>query len=247
MYVPGDDIRYVDWRASGRHENVFIRQGELPKEVIVYLLLDCSSSMQWGKHPKSDLQRGLASVLGYLTLAQGDRLYVHPYGGHNNPDFGLVSGKGQFNELLRYLRRLNYGGEANLADGLRGLKKKISRGGILFVLSDLLERGNLVEILGSVPVPLWWVNVIHLLHPQEINPSLQGLLELEDLETGVKTNYDITNEVIRRYKRRIGEWQNRLELACVENHAFYTVIDTELSLDKEVIPLLRSIQMLVSK
>lgn len=244
-YVPGDDIRYVDWRASARHEHVFIRQGELPKEVIVYLLIDCSASMQWGRHPKSALQQSLAAVLGYLSLAHGDRVFVHPYGGSSNPDFGPVSGKGQFNNLLRYLRRLNYGGEASLGDGLRGLKQKISRGGIMFVLSDLLERGNLSAILSSVPVPLWWVNIIHLLHPQEIDPSLQGALELEDIETGVRANYDLTADAIRRYKRRIEEWQNKLELTCVENHASYTIINTESSIEKEVIPYLRSIQMLV--
>jgi uncharacterized protein (DUF58 family) len=246
-YVPGDDIRYVDWRASARHEHVFIRQGELPKEVTVYLMIDCSASMQWGRRPKSHLQQGLAAVLGYLALTQGDRLIVHPYGGGRNVDFGPVSGKGQFRGLLRYLRRLNYAGEANLADGLRGLKQRILRGGIMFVLSDLLERGNMAEVLSSVPVPLWWVNVLHLLHPHEINPSLQGPLELHDIETGVKVNYDISGEAIRRYRQRIVDWQNRLELACVENHAFYTVIDTELSLDKEAIPLLRSNQMLVDR
>ncbi|MEJ2485009.1 MAG: DUF58 domain-containing protein [Anaerolineales bacterium] len=52
MYVPGDDIRFVDWRASARHETIFVRQGEMPKDVIVSLILDCSASMQWGKKEK---------------------------------------------------------------------------------------------------------------------------------------------------------------------------------------------------
>ncbi len=80
MYVPGDDIRFVDWQASARQDQVFIRQGEMPKDVIVYLLLDTSASMLWGKTPKRNAQLSLAAALGYAALQNGDRLYVHPYG-----------------------------------------------------------------------------------------------------------------------------------------------------------------------
>jgi uncharacterized protein (DUF58 family) len=247
MYVPGDDIRYVDWRASARHENIFIRQGELPKEIIIYLLIDCSGSMNWGENPKLELQKRLASIIGYLALSQGDRLYVRPYGGTGNVDFGPVSGKGQFNSFVRYLAKLNYGGEASLANGIRGLKGRITRGGILFVLSDLLERASLDDILGGMPAPLWWVNVVHMLHPHETKPVLRGALELVDQETGARANYDLTSDALKAYAERIEKWQNSLEMACVQNHAFYTLLDTEASLEKEVIPHLRSLKVLVAQ
>ena len=53
MYVFGDDVRFVDWKASARQEHIFIKQGEHPKEATVFLLLDCSASMSWGQPPKS--------------------------------------------------------------------------------------------------------------------------------------------------------------------------------------------------
>ena len=247
MYVPGDDIRFVDWRASARHQQVYVRQGDLEKDAIVYLLLDCSASMGWGELPKAALQRKLALIFGYLTLNQGDRLFVHPYGGSGNLDFGPVSGKGQYSQLVRYLSRLNYSGGSDLSQGVLSLKKKISRGGILIVLSDLLESGSIDTVLKRLPAPQWWVNVVHLLHPEELDPSLRGRLELVDIETGMKANYDLTSEAIGTYRQRVDRWQNSLELACIENHAFYSVVKSDASLDKEVLPYLRSIKVLVSK
>jgi uncharacterized protein (DUF58 family) len=54
MYVPGDDVRFVDWKASARSEHIFVKQGEQPRQATVYLLLDCSASMGWGRasHPE---------------------------------------------------------------------------------------------------------------------------------------------------------------------------------------------------
>ena len=75
-YVPGDDIRYVDWRASARHEQFFVKQGEYPKEATVYLLVDCSASMNWGEPPKRQTQLQLTATLAYLALAHRDRHFT---------------------------------------------------------------------------------------------------------------------------------------------------------------------------
>lgn len=247
MYVPGDDIRFLDWRASARHEQIFIRYGEMPKDVIVYLLVDCSASMTWGKRAKREGQLALASALGYLALTNGDRLYVHPYGSRQNPEFGPASGKGTISSYLRYLGQLRYGGLSELETAVRSLSQRVSRGGVLFILSDLLEKGDLSNILGTVPAPKWWVNIFHLLHPGEMDPEIRGAYELEDSETGLRVNYDLNNEAIKRYRRRLEEWQNQLELTAVEHHAFYTVVNTSWSLSKEMLPFLRERKILISE
>jgi hypothetical protein len=149
--------------------------------------------------------------------------------------------------FARYVRKLDYGGEAYLGAGIQGLKKKITRGGILFVLSDLLERGQISQILSGIPAPLWLVNVLHILHPQELKPTLRGPRELIDQETRARANYDVTSEAIRSYHARIEKWRSSLELACVENHAIYTLINSEASLEKEIIPYLRSVKVLVDQ
>jgi uncharacterized protein (DUF58 family) len=244
MYVPGDDIRFVDWQASARHEQVFIRQGEMPKDVIVYLMVDTSGSMLWGRRPKRETQLSLAAALAYAALHSGDRLYVYPYGENANPEFGPASGKGHLAGFARYLNQLQYGGESDLTSAVQTLAQKVSRGGVVFILSDLLERGDLADVLSSVPAPKWWVNLIHLLHPAELSPEIRGAYVLEDSETGRLMNYDLTNEAIRKYQQRMDTWRNQLEVTTVDHHAQYLLINTDWSLDKEILPVLRERQVL---
>jgi len=137
MYVPGDDLRFVDWRASARHESFFVRQGEMPKDVIVYLLIDCSGSMTWGRKQKREIQLALASSLGYMAFNAGDRVFVHPYGEITNLEYGPSTGKGHIGQFIRYLNQLRYGGTSNLEYAVQTLVQKVSRGGVVFILSDL--------------------------------------------------------------------------------------------------------------
>ena len=247
LYVPGDDIRFVDWRASARHENIFVRQGEMPKDVVVCLLLDCSASMLWGQKSKRESQLGLASALGYTALKNGDRLFVFPYGEKSNIEFGPASGSGYFRSYLRYLNQIQYGGQSNLEHALKNLQHRNSRGGVVFILSDLLERGDLSNLLSNLPAPKWWVNVIHLLHPAELSPEIRGAYELEDSETGRLMNYDLTNEAMKRYRERVESWRSQLEMHAVEKHAFYILLNTDWSLSREMLPFLREHQVLVSE
>jgi uncharacterized protein (DUF58 family) len=243
-YVPGDDIRFVDWRASARNENVFIRQGEMKKDVIVYLLLDTSASMAWGEDPKRRSQLAVASALGYSALSNGDRLYVYPYGQESNTEFGPVSGKGMLSSYARYLNQVRYGGRSNLVQALRTLTQRVTRGGVVFILSDLLEKGTLSDLLTAVPAPKWWVNVLHFLHPEEISPLLRGTYELEDSETGRLINFDISQEAVRNYNKRIEAWRQQLEMDAVSRHAFYLLINTSWDLETEILPLFRERKIL---
>ena len=48
LYMPGDDLRHVDWNASARSEHIFVKLGERPREVTIHVLLDNSASMDFG-------------------------------------------------------------------------------------------------------------------------------------------------------------------------------------------------------
>jgi hypothetical protein len=247
MYVPGDDIRYVDWRASARHEQVFIRQVDLPVDMIVYLLIDCSASMLWGDIPKSHSQIGLAAALGYLALGNRDRLKVMPYGGERNLPLGPISGKGQITNLLKYLNRLNYGGAARLLPTVKQISRKTSKKGVVFILSDLLDIKSISPALDYFPAPYWMVNVLHILHPEELNPPVLGSIELVDSETGNSANYDVSRFSLTRYHEQIKTWQAKLDLECVDHHAFYSIVPSNWRVEREMIAHLRSTNVVIPK
>lgn len=247
-YVSGDDVRFVDWKASARSEQVFLKQGELPQETAVHLLLDTSASMNWGDPPKSHGMLRLAAALGYLALSNDDRLQVIAFRPHTQsekeakPD-GSFKGKGQFPALWNTLRQLHFNGRSDILETTRHLTRK-SRGGLVLVLSDLLEQENLKEALSLLPRPTWEVSILHVLHPHELEPALSGDVQMEDVETGRIENYDIHSQVLNEYRENLAAWRSQIELTCIENKAFYTLLSTGWSLETGMIPHLHRVNIL---
>lgn len=249
-YTPGDDVRFVDWKASARSEHIYLKQGEQPQETTVHLVLDTSASMAWGTPPKSHTALTLAAALGYLALAHEDRFQLispSPRGrGAKGEGSRAFKGKAQFPSFLKTLRSQTFSGAPNLAESLSTYSRTNPRGGVLLILSDLLDTPNLSAALAAFPRPTWEVTVFHLLHPHELHPPLNGEFELVDAETGQSTNYDLTPQALENYQKNLQIWRTGLELACIENKAFYTLIPTDWAVDKEVIPHLRKVRVLES-
>lgn len=249
MYAPGDDVRFVDWKASARQEHVYIRQGEQQKEARIYLLIDLSASMRWGEPPKSNAALALAAALGYLALGSGDRLVVEPVFDRSlnragPKPLGPISGKGQFAGLLNYLRSLPFRGQVDMGPTLASLRKRgSSGGGLVLVLSDLLGVGDLSASLEALPRPKWRVVILHQLHPAELDPTLQGDLELQDIENGQKKKYTITPKALETYRQRLEGWRAGIQEVCTEKKAVYTLLPTGWSLENETLPHLRSMNI----
>lgn len=236
MYIPGDDVRFVDWRASARAEHIFIKQGEQPKEATIYILLDCSASMGWGKPPKSAALLRIAAALAYLALNAGDRVAVVPLLDKTSQPLGPVSGKGQLPALTNYMRNLSFSGHTALEESVHTFSRQLRRGsGMVWLISDLLGAGDLDTALNYLPAPTWDVVVLQLLHPEEIHPTLRGDFELRDCESGETANYDLTDSAIQVYLQRMEEWKNQLDALCVRHHAFYTLVSTGWSMEREVL------------
>jgi len=244
MYVTGDDMRFVDWKASSRSEHVFVKLGEQPKEATVYILLDCSRSMGWGEPPKSNTALALAAAISYLALSQGDRLMIIPFSEQIIQPLGPISGKGQFPGMINYLKDIKCSGATNFSETVHTFKRTLALyGGLTFIISDLLDVDDLESALEIMPAPGWEVAVFQVLHPEELDPQARGNFEMEDCESGLIMNYDLNAEAVKTYKQRINDWQKQIDLVCVEQNALYTMIPTDWTLEREIISHIRDIQV----
>jgi uncharacterized protein (DUF58 family) len=244
QYVPGDDVRYIDWKASGRHEHIFVKQNAEPKAQLVYLLLDCSASMAWGTPPKSATALALAYLLGYLALAHQDRLMVLPVSGQAQHAFGPLWGKGQVAALSRYLQALPFKGQVDITSTLAGVsRRQVSQGGLVLVISDLLGAQNMQGALATLPAPAWKVVFCHLLHPDELSPDLNGHFDMQDIETGQKKRYPVTTKILDQYRQRLQAWRDQLAQVCLEKRAIYTMLPANGSIPQEIIPELQRAQV----
>jgi uncharacterized protein (DUF58 family) len=240
-YSPGDDVRYVDWKASARQEHIFIKQSADPKAELVYLLLDCSASMAWGSPPKSETSLALANLVGYLALSHQDRLVVLPAAESSSRHaLGPLWGKGQAPLLNRYLQSLAFGGQVDVTRALAGLSRhKLSQGGLVVVISDLLGTERLDQALAALPAPAWKVSILHLMHPEELEPPIRGHFEMVDIETGQKKQHPVTQRVVEQYRQRLGAWRESAERTCQKNHAAYAMLTAHTSIAVDILPALQ--------
>jgi uncharacterized protein (DUF58 family) len=246
LYIPGDDIRFIDWKASARHEHTFIKQGNLPREVSVYILLDCSDSMGWGNSKKIHCMHQLTLALAHLALGHADTLFIIPLGKQNLPPLGPIHGKGQIPAIINFLKRLPMQGETDLIESIMDFRRTTARkGGLVYVISDLLFFEGLSTLLERFKVPAWDLVFFHILHPDEISPTIMGNHEFQDVETGVRINYDINLEAKEKYAQRLIDWMLQLENDCINHNHFYTLIPAQWDLDTRIIPHLRKLNLVV--
>jgi uncharacterized protein (DUF58 family) len=265
-YTHGDDLRHIDWKAFARQEELFVKLGETTQSVSVHILLDCSPSMAWdisattadtplepGRSSKWTGARRLAGALGYLALAGGERLLITPFAGRLGEGFGPTQGKKRAVSVLQFIARLKPSSQADQESGLVHSLTSYSRsqpgGGILIIISDLLDAAtsaeigqgaqNLMDGLRHLTPPRWQVLVMHLLSEQELNPALQGDYDLRDLETGQALPFRLDDLTIGQYRLRVRRWCNELSQACARRGATYTQVLAEWPFERAVVPYLR--------
>jgi uncharacterized protein (DUF58 family) len=243
-YSSGDDLRYVDWNAYARQETILLKLGEAEQDIDIHMLLDISRSMTWGDPVKMRSAQRLIGALGYLALTHGDRLHVVPFGKTAMRPFGPAQGKRRLIDLLRYIERLTPQHETALSNILQHHARTYQRGGMLVLCSDLLAYENLAEGLRLLQPPRWQVLVLHMLDPLELQPDLQGMIELEDSETGQRLPITIDSEAMQTYQQNLRKWHHWLTRTCARYGATYHRISSAWPLEKKIIPFLRARQLL---
>jgi len=244
-YSPSDDLRYVDWNAYARQDHLHLKLGETEQDVSVHLLLDRSRSMDYGTGDSNKLQYGrlLAAALGYLAMSSGDRVEVAPFDVRLAQHWGPAHSRAQALSLLRYARAVEPGAQGDPQRALEAYTRP-RPGGMLVLLSDLWAAGDLDRLLRMAQPPRWQVLVLHLLHRDELEPTLRGELELEDSERGDRIALDADAQTLARYNERLRGWLTAVEQTCARRGAQYTRLPTDMALERAVIPFLRHRQIL---
>jgi len=270
-YSTGDDLRHVDWNAYARHEDLFVKLGETTQGIDIHILLDHSPSMTWepgwpspsestngdGTAPigKWASARRLAGALGYLGLSSGERLIVTPFATELAESFGPTHGKQRVIPTLRYLAAVapaqgpNRAVESGLARCLTAYSQSHPRGGLLILISDLLDAASstdigrgaiwLAEGLGHLTPPRWQVIVMHLQSEQEADPAVEGDFDFQDMETGESLPFHLDGTTLSQYRLRVRRWYNELQRACAQRGATYARVMAEWPVEQAVIPYLR--------
>lgn len=164
-YLPTDDIRLVDWKASARMQDLIVREYQKEKNIRLYLLLDSSYSMGHGKREmtKLDYMIRATTFLAYMANRAGDNFGILVYSDRPSTFIPAKSGDSHFFRVINEISRVRHKGTANLPAAMKELARRETRTTVPFILSDL--EGNLGSIKEGMRIA-----VAHHFRPKVIAP-----------------------------------------------------------------------------
>jgi len=244
-YSIGDDFRRIDWNAYARLERLFIKLFIEEEDLSVHLLIDTSKSMDWGDPNKLWYARRAAGALGYIALAGLDRVTVSDLGGSigNGSYFPPHRGKTAAFDLFSFLQNISSGGHTDLAPRLRAYSARAMLPGPLLLFSDLMDDGW-SDGLRSLARRRYEITILHILSPDEIDPTLSGDLKLIDTETSAAVEITADFDLLARYKTGLAEWQEEIRRFCGARGMHYVPIVTSLPFDELLFAWLRRYMVL---
>lgn len=183
-YQVGDDFRYVDWNIYSRLDRFFVKLFNEDEDVSVHLFVDSSRSMGWGQPPKLDYAIRTAAALGYIGLANQDRVGAVAFSDRAVRTLAPRRGRSGVRALFRFLGGIVPSGTSDLASALEEYAIRTRRRGILVVISDLMFPGGVEAGLRLARYHRFEPFLVHLLSDAELTPVLEGDLRLVDSETG---------------------------------------------------------------
>jgi uncharacterized protein (DUF58 family) len=240
-YTPGDDFRYLDWNVFARHDELLLKRFQEEEDLHVYLLLDCSRSMAYGDPVKFDYARQLAAALGYIALADLDRVAVVAFAGDIVADFPLTRGKARVLSLLKFLERLEAQGIAtDLERVARNFVHRGQRRGLAVVISDLFDPGGYERGLDILRHHRYEPYVVQPFDRREAEPQLKGDVELLDVETGAIQKVTITERNLRQYRRIFADFEESVRRYCNTYGIGGTRTTTDVPFDELLLRMMRA-------
>lgn len=184
-YVPGDDIRHIDWKSYGRSERYTIKQYEQETNFALHVLFDCSNSMRYGggNTNKLEFAKLLAASLSYMVIRQRDTVSLRVFNTGWVAELPQSSQLGHINAITHTLEDTQPKERTNIGPLLDEVADRVSRRGIVVLISDCLE--DLEPILAGLRHLRFRgheVVLFHVLHRDEIEFPLDGNIRFIGLE-----------------------------------------------------------------
>ena len=184
-YVPGDDIRYIDWKVFGRSDRYYIKQFEEETNLRVQLVLDASESMAYGSGAMSklDYARTLAASLAYLILGQQDAVGALVFDEKIRAEAPISQSRSHLQDLVGVLAQQSGKDATDIGEVLGRVSDRLKRRCLIVLLTDLFDdKDGLVHGLRRLRHAGHDVLVIHVMDPDELNFPFTRMTLFEGLE-----------------------------------------------------------------
>jgi uncharacterized protein (DUF58 family) len=250
-YVPGDELRAIDWPAFGRFERLFVKLYEQEQDLPVAFLVDASASMRWRPDEtktgwsKLDQARRLTAALAYIALANLDAVSIGYFSEDLGAELGVTRGKGQFHRVLEFLGETPaVAAQTHFTASARSFSQRVKRRGLVFVLSDFFDSAGYEEGLSLLRHAQFEVHALQILDPAELSPVDTGDLRLRETETGTLLDVTANEALLQRYRAEVEKFNAGLEKFCRQRGIAHASVLADAPFQDVILRALRNGMML---
>lgn len=210
-YIPGDDVRAIDWNVTARYGRPFIKKFREERELTIMLLIDMSGSQQFGSYykTKAEVTAEIACILAMSALKNNDKVGAIIF---TNEVELFIPPKKSLSHILRIVREILYykpkNNLTNINSALQFFYRAQKKKSIVFLFSDFKDRDYEQSL--KVVSKKHDLIMIKLTDPLEKKIGTAGFFEFEDIETNTFYSFYVNKEAIDLYQKEIQENEEKL-------------------------------------
>ncbi|MBO6165784.1 MAG: DUF58 domain-containing protein [Eubacterium sp.] len=241
-YIPGDDMRYVDWNAYGRLDKLYIKEYMEEREGVINIFLDTSKSMDYGSQPKDEIMAGLAQAICFVADKQKDSVTVTDLA-EPLKTMKLPKGRLGMMRLKAFLANSEIKGKIDLGDAIK--KAAIGKHGLTFIISDYYDEGFLdeeVELCRYMRYLRHDVVLLQVLSREELEIDETGAARMHDSEKVddmVTATFD--RETVESYMQALKDFKKELSGKAEKAGAGYYLCRTDRGLGRILLEDMRGL------
>lgn len=249
-YVPGDDLRHIDWNVFARMDRFFLKLFREEEDLALHIALDASASMDAGA--KIHLAQRLAIALAYIGLVNNNRVVVSVWGADGRLRMlSPIRGRRHVQRMTRFILDASQltpeARPQSFADAMRTLALSRSGRGVLVILSDFLYEEDLRTGLNYLTGghEAFDTYCAQILSPGELDPAserdqgLVGDLRLTDIETGRVAEVTVSRALLKKYHERLEAHLDALRTACAARRMSHILLRSDADIETLLLDVLR--------
>jgi uncharacterized protein (DUF58 family) len=233
-YVPGDDIRHVDWKVWSKTDKLYLKQYEEETNLLLYLLLDTSESMSYASGQnvtKLQYAQFIAAALGYMVLQQQDSVGLATFDDMVRRYLKPAGQPSHLKELLHVMDITPAREKSDLGVVFHDLAERFKKRGVVAIFSDLFDDvGRVVAGLKHFRHRRHEVIVFHILDPAELEFPFRETTLFKGME-GLPEVLTEPHALRRAYQAEIGAYLTEMRRGCQMINIDYVPLRTDQELD----------------
>lgn len=250
-YVPGDEIKHLDWTVLARTDRYYIKQYEQETNLRATICVDASGSMKYGSAKvagpdgkmqtvtKYEYAAVLAASMAYLLSNQQDMVGLTIFDDDIRVELPQGNGPSHLDQIFKKLEQTATGKLTNISETLHTLANKVPRRGLVILISDLYDDpARIVQALQHLRHARHQMIVLHVLDRSEVELNFARPVTFEDMETGERLQID--PKLIREdYLREMQDYVETIRKRCGEGRIDHVTAFTDIPWDQQIREILR--------